>query len=360
MTPKELLRRLAADGPAPVYLFLGSEGYRRRICKGELIKRALPEAAWESGVTRFDLEETSLQEVIDDARSLSLFASERVIWVGSAEAALPRGRADADSQPGPAALKDYVKDPSPGVTLVFEASRFDLQGEGKQKAERVAKFYGAIPAAARVEFPPYTPEEALQLAEKLAKQAKIRAGGPELGLLVEAVGHDACRIATEIEKYRLYAGEGGEVTAALIASLTPSARASSIFELVAAMGRGNRKASLELLDTLVQEGEYLPLALGFLATQFRHALVVREMQLRGPREIEAHFKSMGVRIWFRKAQEIKQTADAFSAAELKSIVARIYQTDKALRDARPDDRVIMEDFLLRVQTRGALVRSSSR
>ena len=43
-------------------------------------------------------------------------------------------------------------------------------------------------------------------------------------------------------------------------------------ELVAALGRRDRKRSLEILDTLVRDGEYLPLALAFLATQFRFAL----------------------------------------------------------------------------------------
>ena len=40
----------------------------------------------ENAVTHYDLAETPLAEVIDDARALSLFASERVIFAGNAEA----------------------------------------------------------------------------------------------------------------------------------------------------------------------------------------------------------------------------------------------------------------------------------
>ena len=50
--------------------------------------------------------------------------------------------------------------------------------------------------------------------------------------------------------------------------------------------------------------------------------------------------------WFSKAQEIQQTARAFSAAELKAALAHIHRADKELRDARPDDRTIMEQFVL--------------
>ena len=45
----------------------------------------------------------SLTEILDDARSMSLFAPQRVIWVSSAEAALPRGRAVSSEESSAAA-----------------------------------------------------------------------------------------------------------------------------------------------------------------------------------------------------------------------------------------------------------------
>ncbi len=348
MGPDEFLRDLAENGPAPAYLFLGAEGYRRAVCRRELVQRALPEGERESGLVRHDLEEIPLAEIVDDARSLSLFAPRRLIWACSAEAALPRGRGSASDSPGLSALADYLRDPAPGVVLVFEASRYEYQGEGKKKLERVAKFYSPIPPRHVVAFPPYTPVEAQRLARQLAREAKLKVGPAELGLLAEAVGYEGLRIAQEIEKLRLFAGAGGEITAAEIARLVPSARAATVFELVAALGRGDRRRALETLDTLVQHGEYLPLALSFLGAQFRHALVAKEMGLRTPGQIQAEFAKSGIRIWFRKAQEIHQTAAAFSAAELQAAIGKVYRADKALREARPDDRTVMEELVLGV------------
>ena len=65
-----------------------------------------------------------------------------------------------------------------------------------------------------------------------------------------------------------------------IAALVPDARATTIFALVNALGRRDRARALEVLDTLTREGEYLPLALAFLSTQFRMALVAREAGLK--------------------------------------------------------------------------------
>ncbi len=346
MLPNAFMESMKKGALQPVYLFLGAESYRRRVCREALIKRALGESERESGLTRHDLDQMPLQEVIDDARSLSLFSPARVIWVSGAEAVLPRGRSKSSDSPALAALGDYVASPSPSTVLVVESSRWEFEGEGKKKLERVQSFYSVIPAAQVVVFPPYNPADARRLAGQLAQRGGVKVGPAELGLLSEAVGHDATRIAAEIEKLRLYVGEGNEVTASDIAKMVPSARAATTFELVNALGRGDRESALSLLDTLVREGEYLPLSLSFIEAQFRQALVVKEMGFRTPKQISSYFEQSGIRLFFSRAQEIQGIAQTFSAAELKKAVVAIYQADKGLRDARPDDRTIMERFVL--------------
>src|SRR5438067_4970516 len=98
MTPEQFLARIAKQSPAPAYLFLGSESYQRRVCKTTLLDRVLPGDLRPAGLTQIDLENTNLLEVLDDARSLSLFSRDRVIWVGSAELALPRRLTTATEQ----------------------------------------------------------------------------------------------------------------------------------------------------------------------------------------------------------------------------------------------------------------------
>src|SRR6202043_2501652 len=103
MTPDQFLDRLKKTGPSPAYLFLGPEAYQRERCRKALLDAALPPEDREGGLTRHDLDEIPLASVLDDARSMSLFASKRVIWIPSAEAVLPRGRskaADDDDEDG--------------------------------------------------------------------------------------------------------------------------------------------------------------------------------------------------------------------------------------------------------------------
>ena len=345
MSPDQFLQRIQKSPPAPVYLFLGPEVYQLSACRRALVDKVLAPEDRENGLSRHDLEETTLATVLDDARSLSLFAPNRVVWVSGAESALPRGRAVSDDENAAMAdLAAYLKHPTPGCVLVFEASRYEFEGEDRAKIERVQKFYSAIPEI--VELRPYTLESARRLAQDLAKEAGLEIGLSEIGLLVETLAADAGRIASEIEKLRLYTGGRRKVTADDILRLVPNAQASTIFALVAALGRGDRKRSLDSLDTLLREGEYLPLALTFLATQFRLAMAARESGLRTSQQIQAHFTKLGIRIWRDRAEQVQQTVSAFPNEKLALAIEKVFWADKALRDTRPDDRVVMEELVL--------------
>ncbi len=358
MTPEQFLDRLKKQGPAPVYLFLGSEAFQRERCRRALLDAVLGPISpgnpdRDGGFTRHDLDQISLAAALDDARSLSLFASRRVIWIGSAEAALPRGRVAAaaaadDDEDEPKSsdltpLESYLQAPTPDTVVVIEASRYDFDGEDKPKLERAQKFFSAIENL--VEFRAFDPGAARAMAQNLAKQAGLQLGLAELALLLEATSADVARIAVEIEKLKLYAGDR-KVTAEDIAALVPDAQSTTIFALVNALGRGDRTRALEVLDTLTRTGEYMPLALTFLATQFRMALAAREAGARNASQIQSHFNKIGARIWPERARQIEQTVQAFPKDRLESAVAGIYKADRRLRDARPDDRIVMEDMIL--------------
>jgi DNA polymerase-3 subunit delta len=326
-------------------LFLGQEGYNRKRCR-----EALVAAAQGVEAEQYDLAETPLAAVIDDARAMSLFASERLIFVIGAEAAMPRSsKAVDDDEAGSGTagsegvLDAYVKSPTPGVTLVFEATRWDLEGEDKTKSERARKFFGAIKDV--VEFRRFSVDEARGELDRIARAANVKLDPAAAEALVEALAADVGRIAIEIEKLSLY---GKPITADDLPLLVPDARQSTIFALVNALGRRDRARSLETLDALVREGEYLPLALTFLATQFRMALVAKEANLRGASQVQGHFQRAGVQMWGSRAEQVSATAGKFSKEQLERGLKLIFETDRDLRSARPDDRTVVENFVIKL------------
>jgi DNA polymerase III subunit delta len=345
MTPEQFLDRLQRGGLEPAYLFLGAEAYNRERARRALIEAALAPEERETGFTRHDLDQVPLAAAVDDARSLSLFAARRVIWLAHAEAAVPKGKSgdgDEEASSGSMPLEEYLRDPVPGTVLVIEAARYDFEGEDKAKLERVRQFFLGV--SAQVEFRRFTPEAARALAQNLARAMGVKLGLAELALLLEATGNEASRVAAEMEKLSLFAN-GRKIEAEDIATLVADAQSTTVFALVAALGRGDRARALESLDTLTRAGEYMPLALAFLATQFRMALAAREAGMRGAGEIQARFERMGTRIWPARARQISETIQAFPQARLERAVAKVFEADRALRDAHPDDRIVMENMI---------------
>ncbi len=349
MNPDQFVARIAKQTPAPAYLFIGQEGYQRRTCKQALLDRVLPGDARRDGLTQIDLENTTLAEVLDDARSLSLFSNERVIWVCSAEVALPR-RLPSDEEAGEAGvsgtaeLAEYLKVPTPGTVLVFECSRYDFAGEDRVKLERVQKYYSSVPAV--VEFHQFAPESSRFLAQQLAKQLGVRMGGAELAALLDAVAGDANRLASEIEKLALFVGRDRDVEMDDLRALVPNSAQSTIFALVNALGKRDRAGALNSLDILIREGEYLPLALTFLSSQFRLALAAKGGRITSAAQAQSFFAKLGVRMWRERAEQVIGTANAFTDERLAQAVVMIYETDKKFREGYKDDRVVMETLVM--------------
>jgi DNA polymerase III subunit delta len=350
MSPEQFLARVAKQAPAPAYLFLGQESYKRRVCKEALVNRVLPGELRAEGFTQIDLENTTLPEVLDDARSLSLFSSDRVVWVCSAELALPRrltsGGDDGDDaeKSGGSALAAYLQAPTPGTVLVFECSRYDFAGDDRAKLERVERFYSAVPAI--VEFHQFSPESIRFLAQQLAKEHQLKIGGAELAALLDAVGGDAARLSAEMEKLALFVGKERGVTVDDLRTLVPNAAQSTIFALVHALSKRDRAGALKSLDILIREGEYLPLALTFLSTQFRLALAAKEARISSVPQALSFFAKTGVRMWRDRAEQVVGTANTFTKDRLAKAVALIYETDKKFREGYKDDRIVMECLVL--------------
>jgi len=345
MTAGQLLARMKKGGLPPALLLLGPEAYQRRR-----LKEALTASFSEGAITAYDLSQASLAEVLDDARALSLFAAERLIWVVNAEAALPKGRVEDDGDGETAGgsavpLASYMTDPTPGVTVILEAIRFDFEGDEKRRLDRVRKFYAAIPDV--VELRRFAAHEARTEAEALLRHTGVRMDASTLDLLVESLGADMARIAVEMEKLALYAGNR-PLGLDELATLVPDARATTVLALVHALGRRDREKSLELLDTLAREGAYLPLVLAFLSTQFRMALVACEAGLKSSAQIQGHFARLGMPVWGSRAEQIQQTVSKFNRSHLKHALELLFEADRGLRDARPDDHIVMERLVLQL------------
>jgi DNA polymerase III delta subunit len=57
---------------------------------------------------------------------------------------------------------------------------------------------------------------------------------------------------------------------------------------------------------------------------------------------------MGVQMWGSRAEQVFQTVAKFSKTQLQRAMQLTFEADRDLRSARPDDRIVMERFILRL------------
>jgi len=53
-------------------------------------------------------------------------------------------------------------------------------------------------------------------------------------------------------------------------------------------------------------------------------------------------------MWQSRADQIYQTLTKFNQAQLERAIRLTYEADKGFRDFRPDDRIVMEQFILKL------------
>lgn len=300
-----------------------------------------------------DLKEQPLSRLIDEARTPSLFADARLVIAKNAENVLPRGGGSREN-PNRALLNAYFADPSPGVVVLIEATRFDGRDrDGKAGLERTAKFFSAVPET--VEFKMLTSQEAVKIAEILAGRWNLAIENSVLVDLVEMLAGDAVKIENNLQKLALYAASksAGDAAPAAISSrdielLVPEARQSGLFEFSDALARRDRRRALELLDTMSKAGAYWPMQLNLIAGLFRQALAANELRLRNGGAVGSKLGSYGIRLWPARARQVAEMASRFSGKELERALVSLAEADRELRSSNPGDRIIMEHLVVRL------------
>jgi DNA polymerase-3 subunit delta len=320
---------------APGYLLAGNELYFRDRFRALLLERFA--GGQREDVVEHDLGETPLAEALDDAASLGLFASRRLLWLRHAEVLLPKRRAaaagedDADGGPrttGRHSLEEvsaYFQRPQPATLVVFEATSFDLADrDDLRKVERLEKLL-PIPSVRLDRLP------TAQAARCLVQEA--RAGGFKLDgeaarTLAESCAGDLARAARELEKLALYAAGRAEITTTDVEKLVTPESSFAIWELSDAIGERDARRALRLVQDMLQQDVSPLLLTSLIAGQVRKLLKVKE----------------GAREWVHP--NVRDQARKFTVAELSGALEKLFEADVALRSSPPDERVVLERLVL--------------
>ncbi len=348
MTPKQFLDNLKKEEPLPIYLFLGSELFFRDRCRSALANVVLGQSDAETGnykdLTEIDLRDQNLTTLIDEARTMSLFASARLLIGSCSEALIPR-RTSTKAVESFEVLHDYAKAPTPGTVLLFEAIGVDFDNrDDKSKIDRLAKLFGDT--CAIVEMKRLSAEQMMYESTELAKQLDLEIAPSLLDGLIDMLGGDMGLLANELEKLSLYVGSDRPVKADDLDLLIPAARRRGVFEFSDALAHGDRVRALYILDTLAEMGVSWSMQVNLIAGLFRQALAMKEEGARTAQQVLNVSKKNSIRMWPPRARQLIEVGRHFSPKQLERALMKLGQADRDLRRERPNDRVIMEQLVV--------------
>ena len=177
----------------PVYYFMGEEGFYTDRLTDYIAENVLPEDERGFNQTVFYGLDTTMDAVVDAARSFPMMADRQVIIVKEAQLIK-----NTD------ALLSYLKHPQPTTVLVFAHKNGSLDKRKKIAAE--LEKVGAV-----LEFKKLKDEQLPTFVNNYMRGKGVVADEKTVQMICESIGADLSRLASEIDKLLLVLPEGCQV-----------------------------------------------------------------------------------------------------------------------------------------------------
>ncbi len=266
------------DEMRPLYLISGTDGAKIEATRSRLRARAEREA----GDGALEVFEPSEGRGAPDHEAL-LAAIPAMSLMGTRRYLLADGVEKWREKQQAAVAEAIGAELPPDLTLVLIA-----------RAKAPAKLLKAVKAA-KGELHAFEAPKARDMPRVLVGDAQrlgFKLEPAAARLLVERMGAESLRLRNELERLALWAGEGGQVTAADLEEMIADTSEAAVWTLSDAVIEGDARTALRVGEQLIEQGENVTGLIYGLASRLRSACAAAAMLEEGipPREVEGSLK----------------------------------------------------------------------
>lgn len=269
MDALDFISKAAKAKPQPLFALVGAEAFLRHLTLEKLTADLLGDADPAFALSAYEGESANWSTVKAELDTLPFLSPRRVVVI---EAADP-----------------FVTNFRPHLEALVAAEKFSgtliLSLGSLPSNTRLAKL---LPAAAVIECKPLKTTAAVAWAKKWlptrygkdfapgAAERLVEFGGDSLGLL-----------DGEMAKLATFAGDAKLVTNDHVASVVGRSREAETFKIFDALGAGDGRKALEILDRLLQSGDDVRRVLGAFSYKLRQLGAISRLVRGGHSEFEA-------------------------------------------------------------------------
>lgn len=331
------LEELKKKVPHPVYFLYGTESFLIEETVQWMKKTWMPADDPFGNVVSFDLEETPVQMLIQEAETLPFFGDRRFI-VGHHAHFLTTGKNQTGIKHDTDSLLKYLEDPLPSSIIVLT-----VYSEQLDKRKKVVK--ALQKKAFTLSFPPLKGKELMDWIKGRFSEKQVTIDPSALKELVLLVGEDLQLLNQECKKLITYARKGGTVTRQTVSELVPRTLEHNIFKLTEKMAERKIDQALMVWQDLLFQKEEPIRILALMIRQIRLMLQVKTLAKKGMPEKEmARF----LKVHPYPVKLALKNGAKFSESQLRQFLISAIATDQDIKSGKADKELAVERLLFSI------------
>lgn len=324
------------DKLPPVSLYYGLESFLMEQACNALCKQ-VPEEQRDWNLLMIDLDDSPVEQVIQEAETPSFFGGKRLILAKNATfftTAKPK-REQHHNLDG---LLDYLNRPSEHSAIVFSvvSDKLDKRKKVVKQMEKTASItkFDVLKGQALLKW---VLDRFRHLQVKIKREVCIS--------FIQVVGNDLRLINKECEKLRLYVGEQGTITQDIVDQLIPRTLESNVFQLTEKLAENKIAQVWQIWEDLLTQKEEPIRILALMTRQFRLLYQTKVLAAKGMGASEIA-KMLGVHPYPVKLA-ISHSA-SFTLDQLKTYLSLAIAADQDIKSGKIDKVLAVEQIFLAV------------
>lgn len=315
---------------SPIYL-ISSTSYR-------LLEDELDKIIKDNPYDTFDLNETPIEDILEEASYVSLFNEERYIIVKNSYIfTSKKNKEETSVSKKDELLLKYLESPNQNTILIFTVnSKIDSK---KKICKLIKSNYNLI------EIGDLKPKEIVTKLDKLLKEDNYKCNTDILYYIVNNSQNNYDLSISEIEKIKLYYGSGTTIKDIDVKNIVSQNIEDNNFKFIETVMNKNIKESFKIYDDLMLQKVEPIMLMSMLAKEIRNTLLVKK--LMNKKTLQGIMDILGINYEFQ-VNKLVNYSYQYSEKKLESLLLSLCNLDYKIKTGKISNKLALEMFILEI------------
>ena len=307
-----------------IYLFYGIEDY---IIEQQIEKITTKTKIDNYATVYYDLEQTKIEDIIDNANTASLFDDKKIIIIENSYIFTGQKGVEQNLL----ILEKYLNSPNLNTILIFTVKTEKL--DERKKIVKLIKQKGSVLECSNKNINKTVKEmfEDYEISDSL------------INTLIDRVGSNLYILKQEVDKIKLYKDSNKTITKDDIINLTSKNVSTDIFKLIEAIVLKNKDEAMQIYKAMLKINEEPIKIIIMLANQFRIIYQTKNLYIKGYTEKDI---TNILQIHPYRIKLALEKGKVFKSEDLLKYLNLLADMDSDIKSGLIDKNIALELFIL--------------